>query len=74
MGTDKATLGATENDVTQVCSAHARIVPALFLKNVVQVPWSRDPEGVPLGVRMRNRRFHNIRPGRAFSPIVTSVT
>ena len=29
---------------------------------------SRDPFGVPLGVPMRNRKLHNIRPSGAFSP------
>ena len=70
MGTDKATF--EEVELPKVTSR--KYVPALFLKIVVQVPWSRDPEGVPLGVRMRNRRFHNIPPSRAFSPVVTSVT
>jgi len=40
---------------------------------VVQVPWLPEvteghvtPKGVPLGVRMRNRKLHNIRPGGPF--------
>jgi hypothetical protein len=40
---------------------------------VVQVPWlpevtKGDPFGVPLGVRMHNRKLCNIRPNGAFSP------
>ena len=32
------------------------------------------PKGVPLGVRMCNRKLHNIPPSRAYSPVVTLVT
>ena len=35
---------------------------------------SRDPEGVPLGARMHNRKMRNILPSLAFSLVVTSVT
>jgi hypothetical protein len=42
----------------EVCSAHARIFPAFFFTRVVvQNVGTRDPEGVPLGARMRNRVF-----------------
>ena len=67
MGTDKATFaevergGATGSDVTGSGPDRTR-------------KWSRDPEGIPLGARMRNRKLRNIRPSRAFSPVVTSVT
>jgi len=66
--------------------AHAQPVPALFsyysstqCSTVVQGPWLPEvieghvtPKGVPWkGVRMRNRKLHNINPSRAFSPEVT---
>jgi hypothetical protein len=78
--------GATGSDVTEVCSAHARIFPAFFsyyrsTKCSTKVPMapgrdqrSRDPEGVPFGACMRNRKLCDICPSRAFSPVMTSVT
>ena len=69
----------TENDVTEVCSAHARIFPVLFSSYYSSTSnmatgsdqRSRDPFGVPLGVRMRNQKLGNIRPSGAFWPEVT---
>jgi hypothetical protein len=52
---------------------------AFFLTIVVQVPWLPEvteghvtPKGFPWS--MRKRKLRNIRPSRAFSPVVTSVT
>jgi len=45
----------------------------VVVQNVVQIPWLPEvteghvtPKGVPLGVRMRNRKLCNIRPSGAF--------
>jgi hypothetical protein len=47
----------------EVCSAHARLFPALFLSSSNMATGcdlrSLDPFGVPLGVLMRNRKLHN---------------
>ena len=67
----------------EICSVHGRkCIPSFFSYNssntVVQVPWLPEvaeghvtPFGVPLSVRMRNRKFRNIRTSGTFWPEVT---
>ena len=64
----------------EICYAHARPFPAFFSyygssTNTMAARsdrMSRDPFGIPLGVRMCNRKLSNIHPSGAFWPEVTS--
>ena len=75
MGTDKATFEVVElPEVTSPKVTSRKYVLRFFLLTiVVQATWLPEvtkglvtPSGVPLGVRVRNRKLGNIRPSGAF--------
>ena len=84
-GSDISHMTGSHQTWPEVCSAHARLFPAFFsyycsrkCNTVVQVPGLPEvtkghviPFGVPLCVRMRNRKLCNIHSSGAFWPEVT---